>query len=237
MKDEIPLLETHSLTLRYGTREVLENFSLSIQHGDFLGITGPNGCGKTTLLKSLVGIHRPASGSIRRHRLARNPGYVPQHAPIDQNFPLTASEYLAINCRSRLPWIGGIPRKLRHAICGKLDCLEIAHLAARPLGTLSGGELQRVRIAAALLDNPALLLLDEPSSHLDPSAAVGLKKLLLHLHNEHSLTLIVVSHAESFLDGLASRRITLGTVAGTCSPSQSRGHPVSLLPLSFPFNP
>lgn len=237
MKAEIPLLETCSLTLRYGTREVLGNFSFSIQHGDLLGITGPNGCGKTTLLKSLVGIHRPASGSIRRHRLAKNPGYVPQHAPIDQNFPLTASEYLAINCRSRLPWIGGIPRKLRHGICGKLDCLGISHLAHHQLGKLSGGELQRVRIAAALLDEPALLILDEPSSHLDLNAAAELKKLLIHLHQDHSLTLIVVSHDETFLENLTTCRITLGTVAGTCSPSPSRGHPVPILPLSLPSNP
>jgi ABC-type Mn2+/Zn2+ transport system ATPase subunit len=209
MSTEIPLLETRSLTLSYGTREVLDGFSFAIHRGELLGISGPNGCGKTTLLKSLVGIHCPASGSIRRHRLARKVGYVPQHAPIDRNFPLTASEFLAINCHSRIPWFGGIPRKLRHGICGKLDCLGISRLANRPLGTLSGGELQRVRIAAALLDDPALLLLDEPSSHLDPTATASLKELLLHLHQEHSLTLIVVSHDESFLDGLATRRMTL----------------------------
>lgn len=209
MKLDLPLLETRSLTLSYGSREVLSDFSCLIHHGDLLGIGGPNGCGKTTLLRSLAGTHRPASGSIHRHRLAMKPGYVPQHAPINKNFPLTASEFLAINCRSRMPWFGGIPRKLRHGICGKLDCLGISHLAKRPLGRLSGGELQRVRIAAALLDDPALLLLDEPSSHLDPAATESLKQLLLHLHREHSITLVVVSHDNSFLKTLATRRIAL----------------------------
>lgn len=223
------LIEIRSLHLRYGPREVLSDFSATIRQGELVGISGPNGCGKTTLLKALLNIHRPASGSIRRHSFAQKPGYVPQHAPIDRNFPLTVSEFLTINCRSRIPWIGGIPRKLRHGICGKLDCLGISHLATRPLGMLSGGELQRVRIAAALLDDPKLLLLDEPSSHLDHAATVSLTQLLLHLHQEHALTLLVVSHDPSFLEGLATRRIDLGTATANCSSSPSWGNPVPTL--------
>ena len=208
-----PLLEARSITLKHGETTVLDGFSCITTAGELLGITGPNGAGKSTLLKALAGIHPAFTGTIHRHPLAKNPGYVPQHAPIDRNFPLTASEFLAINCRSRLPWIGGIPRKLRHGICGKLDCLGIAHLARRSLGSLSGGELQRVRIAAALLDDPALLLLDEPSSHLDATASASLKQLLVHLHRAHQLTLLVVSHDASFLDGMATRRITLNPPA------------------------
>jgi ABC-type Mn2+/Zn2+ transport system ATPase subunit len=213
MTHATPLIEARTITLRYGPRTVLEDFSCTIVPGELLGITGPNGAGKSTLLKALSGIHRLSSGTIRRHPLAKNPGYIPQHAPIDKNFPLTASEYLAIQCQSRIPWIGGIPRKLRYGICGKLDCLGISHLANRRLGSLSGGELQRVRIAAALLDDPALLLLDEPSSYLDAASSASLKQLLLHLHHEHMLTLMIVSHDASFLDGLATRRIVLNAQA------------------------
>jgi len=209
MKTDAPLIEARSLMLSHGANRVIENLDCTIRPGELLGITGPNGAGKTTLLKALAGIHPPGGGDLLRHRPATRPGYVPQHSPVLRSFPLTAAEFLAINHGSRMPWLGGIPRKLRHGICGKLDCLGIAHLAKRSLGTLSGGELQRVRIAAALLDDPVLLLLDEPSSHLDAASAASLKSLLQHLHTEHQLTLVVVSHDESFLRGLASRRIAL----------------------------
>jgi ABC-type Mn2+/Zn2+ transport system ATPase subunit len=210
MSHEPPLIEARALALSYGSCPIITDFDCTVGPGEMLGITGPNGAGKTTLLKAFAGIHPSCGGELLRHRSATRPGYVPQHSPVLRTFPLTAAEFLAINHGSRMPWLGGIPRKLRHGICGKLDCLGIAHLAKRALGTLSGGELQRVRIAAALLDDPTLLLLDEPSSHLDVASAASLKSLLHHLHTEHRLTLIIVSHDESFLRGLATRRINLG---------------------------
>jgi ABC-type Mn2+/Zn2+ transport system ATPase subunit len=211
MSAAAPLIHARRLALAHGSRRILEDFDCRLAAGELLGITGPNGAGKTTLLKAFAGIHPPAAGELRRHARALRPGYVPQHSPVLRTFPLTAAEFLAIQHGSRIPWLGGIPRKLRHGICGKLDCLGIAHLARRPLGSLSGGELQRVRIAAALLDDPSLLLLDEPSSHLDAASAAALKTLLLHLHAEHALTLVIVSHDESFLHQLATRRIDLAT--------------------------
>jgi ABC-type Mn2+/Zn2+ transport system ATPase subunit len=206
MSTESPLIEAHSLSLNYGPHRIIENLDCTVRPGELLGITGANGAGKTTLLKAFAGIHKPAAGELRRHPSATRPGYVPQHSPVLRTFPLTAAEFLAINHGSRMPWLGGIPRKLRQGICGKLDCLGIAHLAKRTIGTLSGGELQRVRIAAALLDEPTLLLLDEPSSHLDAASSASLKTLLQHLHTEHHLTLVIVSHDESFLRDLATRR-------------------------------
>lgn len=200
-----PLIEIRSLGLYHGAQLVIDQFSETIRRGDLLGITGPNGVGKTTLLRALVGTHRPTAGEVRLHPAAGRPAYVPQHSPVVGSFPLTAAEYLAIHHPSRSFWFGGIPRKLIHGICGKLDCLSIGHLANRLIGTLSGGELQRVRIAAALLDEPSVLLLDEPSSHLDAASSADLKAVLQHLHQKHSLTLVVVSHDSAFLQGLATR--------------------------------
>jgi ABC-type Mn2+/Zn2+ transport system ATPase subunit len=209
MSADSPLIEASALSLNYGRHRIIKNLDCEIRSGELLGITGPNGAGKTTLLKTFAGIHQPAAGELRRHPSAIRPGYVPQHSPVLRTFPLTAAEFLAINHGSRMPWLGGIPHKLRHGICGKLDCLGIAHLAKRNIGTLSGGELQRVRIAAALLDDPKLLLLDEPSSHLDTTSSASLKTLLQHLHSEHRLTLVIVSHDTAFLENLCTRRVVL----------------------------
>ena len=221
MNTDAPLIEIRSLRLCHGPRPVIDDFSETIRRGDLLGITGPNGVGKTTLLRAVAGTHRPAQGEILRHPATGCPAYVPQHSPVMRSFPLTAAEYLAIHHPGRRLWFGGIPRKLIHGVCGKLDCLDIGHLAHRLIGTLSGGELQRVRIAAALLDEPSVLLLDEPSSHLDAASSADLKALLRHLHKEHRLTLVVVSHDPAFLRDLVTRERRL-EAAVTAIPALTR---------------
>lgn len=217
MKDAAPILEARELSVSYGSDPVLRDFNLVVQRGELLGIRGPNGCGKSTLLKAILGVQPIREGSLNPVPAKLRAGYVPQHTPIERTFPITVSEYLALNSRKGRFWLGGIPASLRQGVCGKLDCLGISHLARRALGTLSGGELQRVRIAAALLEDPVILLLDEPSSHLDPDASQSLKALLRHLHREHALTLLIVSHSASFLDGLATRQIHLPRPAACTS--------------------
>lgn len=173
----------------YNSERVLSGVSLDIAADDFVGVVGPSGSGKTTLLRVLLGSLKPVAGTVERQHGLRI-GYVPQIQTINWNFPVTVSEVvlMARNTKRRLPWAS--PTEARQ-IASTLERLGIADLAHRQIRALSGGQQQRVFIARALINEPDLLLMDEPTSGVD----VRTRHDVLHLLDElnHSGLAIVLS--------------------------------------------
>ena len=193
-----PLLALGRVTCTYGSRPVLVDATISISAGDFSGIVGPSGSGKTTLLRALLGSITPASGSVTR-RPGVTLGYVPQVETVNWDFPVTVSQVvlMARTRGRRLPWAS---RSERREIDGVLDRLGIAGLGGRHIRELSGGQQQRVFIARALLSNPDVLLLDEPTSGVDVRTRHEVLHLLGDL-NADGLAIVLTTHD---LNGIAS---------------------------------
>ncbi len=185
----VPAIEVRKLSFSYDKAPVLSHVNLTVEAGDFLAIVGPNGGGKTTLLKLLVGLLKPQEGEIRlfgekvpSRRISA--GYVPQNTNCNLEFPITVEETVATG----LPNYKSDPEKIRQV----LDTVKIGSFAARRLGELSGGERQRVLIARALASDPQILFLDEPSSHIDARGQDYLYELLAALNEK--MTIVIVSH-------------------------------------------
>jgi zinc/manganese transport system ATP-binding protein len=192
------LISVEGLTVRYGRRAAVADVDLTIEADDFVGVVGPSGAGKTTLLRAILGLARPSAGRVHRHRRLRM-GYVPQAGSVDLSFPLTVSEcVLLARARQRnLPWPTSDERD---RIDGLLERLGLAGMADRHLRDLSGGQLQRVLIARALLADPQLLVLDEPTSGIDVSTRHEVLHLLAQLH-ESGPAIVLATHD---LNGLAA---------------------------------
>lgn len=188
--DRKSYLSVENLNVSYSHHHVLEDISFQIERGQFVCVIGPNGGGKSTLLKALVGLLPIRSGTICRE--AKNIGYVPQQLRIDSAVPLRVDEFLSLKLSKRRVWFG--PGQTRATAKKKLEEIGAAHLIDRQLSELSGGEFQRILIAYALLDNPDLLLLDEPMTGLDVRGGMSFDGLLHHLNDHVGMTILMVSH-------------------------------------------
>lgn len=198
-----PLVATEGIGLVSDARRVLEDVTIEARPGEMLGIVGPSGAGKTTLLRLLSGTIRPTSGSVRR-RPGLRLGYVPQLETVDWKFPVTVGECVVMGRPGR-GW-GRRDRGARAALSAVLARLGLDGLADRHIGALSGGQRQRVFIARALLGEPDLLLLDEPTSGVD----VALRHELLHLLAElcgQGMAAVLTTHD---LNGVAGHLPRLG---------------------------
>ena len=186
------------LTLRYGKHEVFRDIDFVVEEGDYIGIAGPNGSGKTSLLKALLGIIPPASGSISFPGMragSHSVGYLPQKAiQSDVLFPAEVREVVSLGL---LAGKSG-PRFFTPADHKRVDTvlskLGVGDLAGKKIGSLSGGQQQRVLLARAMVNNPRLLVLDEPTSALDPQIREEFYALLGRLNSEDGVTILLVSH-------------------------------------------
>lgn len=180
-----------------GDVPILEDVSLTVQRGDFLGVIGPNGGGKSTLLRVILGLVEPVRGEIKV--LGKKPedsahliGYVPQHSLFDPDFPIAVQDVVLMGRLSRPRLLRRFDEEDHRKALAALETVGIRELRNRPIGHLSGGEQQRTFIARALVRNPSLLLLDEALSGIDPTTQSELYDLLSELA-EH-ITIIMVSH-------------------------------------------
>ncbi|MGB2351149.1 MAG: ABC transporter ATP-binding protein [Akkermansiaceae bacterium] len=197
-----PFIRADRLSLRIGSHKLLDNASLEVAAGESVAIVGPNGAGKTTLARCLLGLTRPDTGSVtmdgkaidqlKHGELARLMAYVPQQLP--ERISFTCAEFIGM---SRYAYGDGYKNMDGHdsdPVQTAMEMTGITHLSEQTLSTMSGGERQRVSIAAALAQQTPVLILDEPSAHLDPKQRDVIHALLAKIATEKKITLIVITH-------------------------------------------
>lgn len=191
------LITIRDLTVYYKNYLALDQVNLDIHQKDFIGIVGPNGSGKTTLIKSILGYIKPQSGTISLDpRLVL--GYVPQFSTFNQDFPIHVFDVvLSGTLPIPMRFFHHYSSKDKEAVEGILDLLKIGFLSKKPINQLSGGQLQKVLIARALVTQPDILILDEPTASLDIDAKEDIYKLLATLNKY--MTILLVSHDISIM--------------------------------------
>ncbi len=224
------LLKTEGLTCGYGGQPVLWEITFGLKTGDFVGVIGPNGCGKSTLIRALTGILKPSAGrvalqgrninTLSRREVARQIAVIPQDTALLFEFSV-----LDMVLMGRTPHLKRLQRSGEKDLalaCEALGQTDMRHLKDRKVTELSGGERQRAIIARALAQEPSLLLLDEPDSHLDIGHQVEILDLLKDLNRTRSLTLLYVSH-DLNLAATYCRRLMLmqtGRLVATGTPEE-----------------
>ena len=180
--EHLPLVTVQEIGIDFGRRPILRNVNFSLNPGEIVTLIGPNGSGKTTLVRIVLGLIRPGIGTVSR-RTGIRIGYMPQKLTIDRVLPLSVERFLGINSH-----VG------QKNIVSALDEVGASHVARQPIQAISGGELQRVLLARALLREPDLLVLDEPVQGVDVTGQHDLYDLIGRVRDRHQCGVLLVSH-------------------------------------------
>ncbi len=198
MSDPSAAIRMESLGVRLGGHLVLEDLNVTVESGAFVSIIGPNGAGKTSLLKTILGLIPVGAGRLRIN--GRTPeglptgeiGYVPQFKTLNRSFPGTAIELVASGLKRR--WPGRLGKADRERAEAMLLRVKANHLEGRSITRLSGGELQRVYLARALVSRPGIILLDEPATGIDVVGELDMYRLLEDYQKESGATVMMITH-------------------------------------------
>jgi zinc transport system ATP-binding protein len=213
----VTILSSEGLHFQYNGIEILTDISFQIQAEDYVGIVGPNGSGKTTLIKLILGFFKPTQGRI--FLFGQNPadfrdwqkvGYLPQKAnDFNPHFPATVREIVSLGLLSKKRFPKSIGKSDDDAINEILSLMDITNIQKKLIGELSGGQQQRVLIAKAMVSEPELLILDEPTTALDPEGRENFFNTLKELNEKKKLTIIMITHDIGTIGKYASRLLYL----------------------------
>lgn len=201
----IDAVKVDRVSYDYGQGTILDDISFSVEEGDLLGIIGPNGAGKTTLFNCMLGLTEGYRGKIEifgedirknRRKVLQQVGYVPQKKSIEEGFPATVQEIVAL---------GATRKPSKEKITSSLDTVGMLEYSKRRIGELSGGQQQRVFIAKSLVNDPRLLILDEPATAIDVEAQNKFYSLVKKLNKENYITIIWSSHDLEAINSLANK--------------------------------
>jgi iron complex transport system ATP-binding protein len=224
------MLTVENLHAGYGDKLALQEVTLTVAAGDFVGVLGKNGCGKTTLLRALRGTLPPRQGLVRlddrdlhtfdKRTLARRMAYLPQDLLIELDFTVREMALLG-----RSPYLSRFAQESdedRRVAEEAMQMADVLHLAERPVTQLSGGERQRALIAMCLAQEPQILLLDEPTNHLDVGHQLTVLDLMARLHRRHGLAVVAVFHDLNLAAEYCTRLVLMdnGRVAKIGAPGE-----------------
>jgi len=222
---KVPIFDVKNLSFRVRGVNILSNISLEIFNGEYIAIIGPNGGGKTTLIRMLLGLEKPSSGEVRLFgKKLKNfkewykIGFVPQRASlVDENFPATVEDIVKMGRIANRGIFASFSREDAKIVEDAMLKMDIVDLKGKMVGTLSGGQRQRVMIARALASNPEILILDEPNTGVDMVSQQRFYKLLAKLNKEEKITIVFITHDIGVIADDIGRLFTINQKATICN--------------------
>lgn len=212
------IIEAHSVSFGYDVQPILKNIDFDLKRGDFTGIIGPNGSGKSTFIKLLLGLLRPSSGELKLFGTPINDfknwpkiGYVSQKNQLQVGVPASVYEVISANLYAQTGFLHLLSKEQKLKVVKALEIVGLADRIKSTVGSLSGGQQQRVHLARVLVNDPEILLMDEPASGMDTASENAMYELLHKLNDEKGIAIVMVTHDITAVTSHVNRLFCMGS--------------------------